>query len=158
MEQERLQEPLQLLILCGLQGAGKSTFYRTFFAPTHELISRDLFPNNRQPRRRQLQLIAEAFQAGRSVVVDNTNVTRAERAELVLLAEEHAAEVICYYFVPDLKQSLERNRQRTGKARVPDVAIYATYKRLEPPEVAEGFAQLYSVHALEDGQFSLKKE
>jgi hypothetical protein len=36
------------------------------------------------------------------------------------------------------RESLGRNRGREGKARVPDVAILATAKRLVPPTLAEG--------------------
>jgi predicted kinase len=63
----------ELVIFVGLQGAGKTTFHRTQFAASHDLVSKDRFRNNRRPARRQRQLIKEALQAGRSVVVDNTN-------------------------------------------------------------------------------------
>src|SRR5262245_59429337 len=33
---------LDLVVFVGLQGAGKSTFYRAQFAGTHELVSKDL--------------------------------------------------------------------------------------------------------------------
>jgi hypothetical protein len=51
--------------------------------------------------------------------------------------------VIGYYFVPELKKSLQRNQQRSGNARVPNVAIFATAKRLVRPTYTEGFAQLF---------------
>ena len=40
---------MDLVILMGLQGAGKSSFYRAHFAATHTLVSKDRFPNNRRP-------------------------------------------------------------------------------------------------------------
>ena len=74
---------MQLIIFIGLQASGKSTFFRTHFATTHEHISKDLMRNNKNRARRQMQLIEAAFQAGRSVVVDNTNSTTLERAALI---------------------------------------------------------------------------
>jgi predicted kinase len=83
---------VELAILVGLQGAGKSTFYRTRLADTHALVSKDRFPNNRDPARRQRQLVEEALAAGRSVAVDNTNATVEDRAELVALGRLFGAE------------------------------------------------------------------
>ncbi len=145
----------ELVIFIGLQGAGKSSFYRAHFADTHDLVSKDRFPNNRRPARRQRQLVAEALAAGRSVVVDNTNPTREERAELIALARSLGAAVVGYYFESRVADCLERNRQRQGKARVPDIALYATRKRLCPPSFAEGFDRLYYVRLLGEGRFEV---
>ncbi len=142
---------MELIILIGLQGAGKSTFYRAHFAGTHVHISRDNFRHNRNPSRRQATLIEEALAAGRSVVVDNTNPKVADRAPLIAQAHSHGATVIGYYLATPLALSLERNRRRAGKQRVPDVALYATSKRLQPPSYAEGFNRLFYVRTAEDG-------
>src|SRR5207302_5314457 len=134
--------PPELVLFVGLQGAGKSSFYRARFADTHDWVSKDRFPNNRNPARRQRQLIEEALGAGRSVVVDNTNPTKEDRAELIALARSFGGTVAGYYFESRLADCLERNRQREGKARVPDLALYATRKRLCLPSLAEGFDRL----------------
>lgn len=147
---------MQLLILIGLQGAGKSTFYRSYFAQTHVLVSKDLLRNNKRPARRQQQLIEEALQRGHSVVVDNTSPTPEVRAELIQLGHLYGAEVVGYFFEPNVRESLERNRQRQGKARVPDVAIYVTAKKLVIPTYAEGFDQLYRVRPGNDNIFSVQ--
>ncbi len=145
----------ELVVFIGLQGAGKSSFYRARFAGTHELVSKDRFPNNRNPARRQRQLIEEALLAGRSVVVDNTNPTVAERAELIALARSFGAGVVGYYFQSRLADCLERNRGRTGKDRVPDIALYSTRKRLCRPSLDEGFDRLYFVRLPGAGQFEV---
>jgi predicted kinase len=103
---------MELVIFIGLQGAGKTPFYRARFAETHALVSKDRLRNNRRPGRRQRQLIEEALQAGQSVVVDNTNPTAQDRAELIELARRHRATVAGYYFESRLEDCLERNRQR----------------------------------------------
>ena len=146
---------MELVIFIGLQGSGKSTFYRACLAGTHEHLSKDRFPNNRRPARRQQQLLEEALGAGRSVVIDNTNPTRDERLALIGLGRSFGAMVIGYFFESRLTDCLERNRQRTGKACVPEVALYATRKRLEPPSLAEGFDLLHFVRLLDEGVFEI---
>lgn len=146
---------MELVLLIGLPAAGKSTFARQRFAADHTYVSKDSLRNNRQPGRRQAQLIAEALQAGRSVVVDNTNPTVEERAVLIRLGQAHGARIVGYYFPTPASEALVRNRARTGQARVPDVAIYAARKRLVPPANAEGFDALYAVRIAADGAFAV---
>lgn len=134
---------MELVIFIGLQASGKSTFFRKHFAATHLHVSKDLMRNNKNRARRQAQLIEAALQAGHSVVVDNTNPTVEERASLIELGRAYDAEIIGYYFESVLSHSLDRNQQRSGKARVPDVAIYATIKKLQRPTYAEGFHKLF---------------
>ncbi|GBF04395.1 putative kinase [Deinococcus aerius] len=147
--------PPELVLFVGVQGSGKTSFYRQRFSGTHVHVSKDLFPNNRNKARRQRQLIAEALVSGRSVVVDNTNPTREDRAGAMTLAREHGATVTGYVFVTDLAAALERNRRREGKARVPDVAIYAAAKRLQPPSPEEGFDTLFAVRLTPAGGFEV---
>ncbi len=149
--------PPELVILCGLQASGKSTFRREHFGATHAVVSKDHFRNNRRPGRRQRVLIEEALRAGRPVVVDNTNPTAEERAEIIALARSHGASVACYYFDAGLEGCLERNRLREGEARVPDVGLYATARRLRPPTPAEGFDAVFVVRLLPGGGFEVSR-
>lgn len=140
----------------GLQASGKTTFFRSRFTTTHEHISKDLLRNNKNRARRQAQLIEIALQAGRSLVVDNTNPTVEDRKEIVQIGDRYNAEIIGYYFRSQLAPSLERNQQRQGKARVPDVAIYATLKKLTLPSYAEGFDALFYVCMGENLDFEVR--
>ncbi|MBA2677394.1 MAG: ATP-binding protein [Ktedonobacteraceae bacterium] len=146
---------MDMLIFIGLQASGKSTFYRTHFLATHAYVSKDLLRNNKHPARRQQQLIEEALQGGRSLVIDNTNPTREDRAPLIALGYQYDAQVIGYYFEPQVKRSIERNKLRTGKERVPPVAIFATLKKLVAPTYEEGFDQLYHVLSKDNFEFAL---
>ena len=140
----------ECVILIGLPASGKSTFYRERFAGTHDHISKDLLRNNRQPERRQEQLLLESLSRGRSLVIDNTNASVAVRAPLIRAARAHGAKVLGYFFPTDAGAVLRRNRAREGRERVPDVAIFAVRKRLEPPSHDEGFDELFEVRLLED--------
>jgi predicted kinase len=148
---------LELVIFIGLQASGKSTFFRGRFGATHELISKDLFPNNRNRNRRQEELIEAALSAGRPVVVDNTNPTPEDRRTLVRQGREHGAKIVGYYFESTARECVERNRLRAGKAKVPDVAIYATAKKLVPPSYSECFDELFRVR-LTGLSFEIRQE
>lgn len=136
---------MDLVILMGLQAAGKSTFARERFGATHAYISKDRMGSARHKDLRQRRLVAEALAAGRSVVVDNTNPSPAEREALIHLGRQYGARIVGYFFAPDVAASRARNAARTGPERVPVVAIHTTAKRLTPPTEAEGFNALYSV-------------
>jgi predicted kinase len=139
---------LELIIFVGIQAAGKSTYYREHFATTHVHVSKDLMPNARNRDAQQRLLIDRALAAGRSVVVDNTNPTPDVRALLIAQGRAHGARVIACYFPTTVKEAVIRNRQREGKARVPDVAIFTTAKKMKPPVLEEGFDEVRVVGAL----------
>ncbi len=146
---------MELVIVIGLQASGKTTFARSRFGDTYQYVSKDLLRNNSNPARKQRQLIEAALQQGLSVVVDNTNPTIEERKELIELGRLYAAEITGCFFEVQLKQCLERNRAREGKARVPDVAIFATLKKLARPSYTEGFTKLFSVYNRGDQHFEV---
>ncbi len=133
------------MIFIGLQGAGKSTFYRTCFSQTHALVSKDLMRNHKKPSRRQAFLIAEHLKSGTSLVVDNTNPTRGDRQAIIEIGQDYQAMIIGYYFNSKIIDCLTRNQQREGKARVPDYVLYMTQKKLTLPDYSEGFHQLFKV-------------
>ncbi len=133
--------PATLVILIGLPAAGKSTYFRAHFAATHVHVSKDLLPRGA----RQEPLIEAALAAGKSVVVDNTNPSAAIRAPLIALGRRHGARIVAYFFEAEVKTLLARNRQRQGKARVPDVALFVTRKKLAPPSYDEGFDEIHVI-------------
>jgi predicted kinase len=134
--------PLELIVFSGLQASGKTTYYRSHLAATHVHVSKDLMTNTRDRDARQMREIARALAEGKSVVVDNTNPTPAVRAPLIALGRAHGARVVAYYFETTVKDSVARNRLREGKARVPDVALFVTAKKMVPPTIAEGFDEV----------------
>src|SRR5215470_10453793 len=149
---------MQTVVLVGLPGSGKSTFFRQRFGATHVHVSRDNFRNARNPSRRQAALIEGTLQEGQDVVVDNTNLRVVDRMPIIEAARRHGAEVVGYFFSPDVAACRLRNQAREGRARVPDVAIYVAAKRLEPPSSREGFDRLFRVRATGDMRFEVTPE
>ena len=138
----RLLHPPELVVMVGLQGAGKSTWVARHLAGTHAVVSKDHWPNARRKEARQARLVAEHLGAGRSVVVDNTNPSPEERAALVALAQEAGAAVRAVWLDVPLETCLERNERRQGRDRVPVQGVLGARKRFVPPTVAEGFERV----------------
>ena len=137
----------QLIIFVGLQGSGKTTYYNEHFAATHVHVSKDLMPNTRSRETKQREVIATALGDGKSVVVDNTNPTPDARAPLIAIGRQYGARVAAYFFEVPVKTAVARNRQRQGKSRVPDVAIFVTARKLKPPTFHEGFDEVRVIAA-----------
>jgi predicted kinase len=148
----------EVAVLVGLQASGKSTFYRRCLASTHAHVSKDDFPNARRRQHRQLRLIREALEEDKNVAVDNTNPSPEEWLPLIVAGREHGARVVAYWFPPDVTGALERNAQRLGRARVPEVGLFSTLRRLRRPRVADGFDEVYGVRFDGRGGFLVGKE
>jgi predicted kinase len=145
----------ELVLMVGLPGAGKSSFVRERFAATHALVSKDELRSANEPARRHRELLEQALSARRSVVVDDTNVTVQGRAALIARAMRHGARVIGYFLQASVQDCAARNRQREGRARIPDAGIFAAARQLVAPQWTEGFDELYTVRALGAGEFEV---
>ena len=138
---------MELVILVGLPGSGKTSFFQSRFASTHAHVSKDLMHRGA----RQVALIEDALRAGRSVVVDNTSPRVADRAPLIAAGRRHGARIAGYVLETPRGECLQRNRRREGRARVPDVAVHVAAARMQPPTLDEGFDELFTVRAAEGG-------
>jgi predicted kinase len=133
----------EVVVLIGVPGAGKTTLYRDRFAPTHVRVEKK-------------EHLAAALARGASVVVDSTNPRRADRAPIVAQAHARGARVIAYFFDVSTRAAVARNAARTGKDRVPNVAIFTVAKRLEPPLADEGFDQMFRVRIAADRSLTVE--
>lgn len=144
---------MEAVIFVGLQAAGKSTFYQQRFFNTHLRINLDML----KTRYRENLLLQACLEMKLPFVVDNTNPTIAERSRYLPLAKAARFWVTGYFFLPNLGESLRRNETRSGKEHVPSKGIAATYHKLQPPTLEEGFDKLYQVHAGEAGNFIVEE-
>lgn len=132
---------MEAIIFVGIQGAGKSTFYRTQFFNTHIRINLDLL----KTRNREQIIFQSCLEAKQSFVVDNTNPTVEERRRYITPAKAKSFQVIGYYFDSRLEECKQRNNQRISEQIVPLVGLLATSKKLVLPNCQEGFDALYTV-------------
>ncbi len=141
-----------MIILVGIQASGKTSFYKRHL-PQYVHISLDELHS----RRKEAQLMQECFQNGYSVVVDNTDPTEEDRARYIIPGKREGYHIIGYFLRSSLNECIARNKKREGKAKVPEIAIRNTYRRLELPSWEEGFDELYDVQMKGNG-FEIREE
>ena len=144
---------MEALIFVGVQGSGKTTFYRERFFDTHVRISLDML----RTRHREQLLLAACLAAKQPFVVDNTNPLPSDRAHYVGVAREAGFRVIAYFFDTTLREAIQRNNQRTGKQKIPVPAIAGAFRKLQVPKLQEGFDEVYNVTIAPDGGLVVTK-
>ena len=143
---------MEAVLFIGIQGSGKSTFYRERFFDTHVRVSRDML----KTRNRELLLVSACLAARQDFVVDDTNASRSTRAEYVAAAKAAGFRVVAYYFRTPLRTALARNRRRADHHVVPVPGVIATWKRFQPPVWSEGFDELHVVETGQENEFAVR--
>jgi predicted kinase len=138
---------MEAVILCGVQGSGKTTLYRDRFLATHVRVSLDLL----RTRHREAAFLELCLQTQQRFVVDNTNATVAERRRYVEPARAAGFRVIAYLVEVEEVEALARNAERAGRARVPGSGLVGTARRLVRPTPEEGFDELWHATAAPGG-------
>ena len=127
-----MNKPFDIVLMVGIPGSGKTTFCRERLFPSHLYISLDQL----RTRSAEAELFAFALKRHKSCVIDNTNVTAAERGR----------------YIPQARKDKDaRNGKRTGRAHVPETAIKCKLAKFEPPDFGEGIDEIYDVKLSENG-------
>lgn len=149
----------EVVIVMGIQGAGKSTLVQRYVDGGYERLNRDLIGGTLEDL---LPLLEAHLRAGRTrVVLDNTYATRASRWWLTRVAHRNGVLVRCHYLATPLKEALInvvlRVLDRYGALPGPDElkelgksdpnlpppgALARFAACFEPPQSDEGFAAI----------------
>jgi predicted kinase len=140
---------VDLVLLIGIPATGKTTFCASELGHSHLRISRDVLGTVH----REHELFATALRTTTRIVIDDTNVTRADRARFIRPAREAGYTVRGFFFESRRRDALVRNSVRDERDRVPDVAIGDKSNRLELPSREEGFDELWFVRIDASGGF-----
>src|SRR5215210_357026 len=138
---------MEAIVLCGLQGSGKTTLYRDRWLETHVRISMDLL----RTRAREAALLELCLSTRQPFVVDNTSPAPADRRRYVAPAREAGFRVVGWLVDADPVEALGRNALRQGKRRIPERGVLGTAKRLIRPVPEEGFDELWHATAVLGG-------
>lgn len=140
---------MEAIIFIGVQGSGKSTFYRERFSETHVRINLDML----RTRHREKLIFEACIVAKQPFVVDNTNPTAADRARYIAPAQAAGFRVIAYFFATPLREALRRNNLRKGKERIPAAGVAAAFRKLQRPKLEEGFDEIHAVELTPKDRF-----
>jgi predicted kinase len=141
---------MEAVILCGVQGSGKTTLYRDRLLETHVRISMDLL----RTRPREAAFLRVCIDTRMPFVVDNTNPTVAERARYLTPAREAGFKLVAYLVEVDHTVAAGRNAAR-GRT-VPAAGLRDVARRLVRPTPEEGFDELFHATASPDGGWRIE--
>ncbi|MEM7182963.1 MAG: AAA family ATPase [Spirochaetota bacterium] len=143
---------MEAIFLIGIQGSGKSTFYKNRFFNTHLRISNDLL----KTKNRVEKLVEYAIETDTKVVFDNTNFDKTVRMDWIKKLRQNRFRIIGYFFEVNVDRALEWNQKRNSKEIVPKVGILGTLKKLNRPTYEEGFDILYGVN-ISNGEYQISE-
>lgn len=143
---------MELIIFTGIQASGKSMFYKQQFSDTHIRVNLDML----RTRHREKLLVNACVEMKQPFVIDNTNLTIEERRVYIENVKKYHFRIISYYFLSDFMASQQRNAQRQGRARIPEVGIKSALSKLQIPSIAEGFDEMYRV-TLQNNHFIIEE-
>src|SRR5215468_8659049 len=144
---------MELVLFIGIQATGKSSFYKERFYRTHVRLNYDMLGT----RHRESLLLKSCIDGKTKLVVDNTNLTREDRARYLVPAKNAGFRVVGYFFQSRVADALRRNKERGDGDRVPDAGILGASGKLELPSPAEGFDQLFFVRLNEPNGFVVEE-
>ncbi len=140
---------MEAVIFIGVQGAGKSTFYRERFFDTHVRISLDML----RTRHRERLIFEACLVARQPFVVDNTNPLASDRARYIGLARGAGFRLVAYFFATPLREAMRRNNLRKLQKKIPSAAVAGTFNKLERPAMEEGFDEIHTVELTAGDRF-----
>jgi predicted kinase len=130
---------MEMVLLMGVQAAGKSTFCKQRFFDTHLRLNLDML----RTRNREEVLVRACLFAKQPFVVDNTNPTKADRARYIPYAKEARFRIVGYYLSAPIEEALQRNAAR--EKVIPEPGVRRTFQKIELPTFDEGFDELFYV-------------
>ena len=145
-----------LYIAVGLPGSGKTTWIDNhpyiYWHSSDEVRERILGNINEQRYNKIVfynlhEEIKRDLELGRSCYYDATNLTAKLREDIIRKFRPHSNQIFAVYFNEPVEVCKERNSKR--KRVVPEEVIDKMACKLEPPELKEGFDEIFYKNPLD---------
>lgn len=147
----------EVIFLIGIPTSGKSTFssnpkYSKYVRVSSDDILQEIAKERQQSYNTvfkgnirfaqiaMMKVFRKAIEDGKSIIIDQTNLTKKSRREKIKLIPPHYKKT-AVYFIVDLETALKRNTQRPGKVIPPEV-LERMIKEYELPTNEEGFDEI----------------
>ncbi|WP_414500164.1 AAA family ATPase [Zymobacter sp. IVIA_12111.31 C1] len=128
----------RVVMMCGLAGSGKSTQARSLAEALDAVIiapddfrTRDDVKARSDAWRQAIQALKQALGQGRSVIYDACNVRQDYRNNIERVAAAYNVPLGVVPVMTSPGDAMRRNRQRTGRDRVPDEVIARQFESFE---------------------------
>jgi predicted kinase len=159
-----------LYLMCGIPGAGKSTWAHNHMEKNDRYVSRDeirfsLVDEDEEYFSRETQVFEEFVRKinlnlslGFNTFADATHINSASRRKLLKRINGYDKLEVIHIDTP-LIVAYERNEKRKGtRSYVPQSAIHRMYYQFEQPTFLEGFSTIYKITPDEKIQIIREKE
>ncbi|KAL6714847.1 DNA kinase/phosphatase Pnk1 [Lecanora helva] len=145
------RNPLDIIMMCGSPGSGKSTLYWTKLKPlNYERINQDIL----KTRDKCIKVASNLLSEKKAVAIDNTNADPETRAIWVGLAQKFGIPIRCVHFTAPAKLCEHNDTVRAlsgdtfnpeKRSILPHSAFAGFAARYKEPKVKEGFQDIINI-------------
>ena len=137
----------EMIILVGYPGCGKSRVAQQISQnPNYEIINRDSIGD----MRKCYSAARTALTNGKSIVIDNTNLSKENRRQFLDIANTFKIVARCFYSTVDIDLAYHLNIFRVRKSgwqmkKIPMMVYYKMMKDYVKPSPSEGFIEVAQI-------------
>lgn len=150
----------KVILMCGLPGAGKSTYIKQHISGDAIVISRDkirfsmvkenedYFSKEKEVFKEFIREIKEAMLLKpNEIYIDATHLNIASRAKVMkeIGGKEGYKYIVCLINT-NINKCIDNNAKRKGRAYVPENVIYNMASKAQTPKFEEGFEEIWFVY------------
>eukprot|EP01006_Ploeotia_vitrea_P043557 TRINITY_DN66742_c5_g6_i1.p1 TRINITY_DN66742_c5_g6~~TRINITY_DN66742_c5_g6_i1.p1 ORF type:complete len:412 (-),score=16.36 TRINITY_DN66742_c5_g6_i1:134-1369(-) len=147
-----ISDEQEILVCVGFPGCGKTRFSKKRLLPNgYGWVNQDTLKTAPKCHKECERLLGE----GKSVVIDNTNVSKDIRAHYIAIAKKHRVGIRALLFKSSFylcqHMNIVRELMSNGKQkRVPEIAYNMMKSKWQNPTVSEGFSEVKEIEFVPD--------